>query len=387
MKITEELWNNESTKLLVTTNKVISQGDIDNCLFTRVTKQNGTIFGFPRLYEDLSKKDMKTLSDYTLNEFSKKYDLTQSFLRIDMTKPDITNLGIIKYPKWLFGDNIAIKTTVSEYPVIHRIYYTSDKVDVVYNMINDIQKLCNSFLGDTSENKMWVKYSLISTGENSDFIDNIKKNQIDKITIDEFNEDLPDKEIHESINNNKESGVFIFHGEPGCGKTSYIKRLISENPDLSFCYLSLRMLEDIEKFRNYIITSEDNKVVIVEDCEKLLHSRNYGSSNTSLSEILNISDGLIGDQTKTKFIFTFNTQLKNIDEAILRPGRLMCRYEFTPLKGDRLLKLLEKLGIDKSEFSEYELESGIPISNLYHYNSLKRSAGGMISKRKVGFNK
>ena len=41
---------------------------------------------------------------------------------------------------------------------------------------------------------------------------------------------------------------------------------------------------------------------------------------------------------------TFNTDIKNIDEALLRPGRCFVNYEFKPLSKDKSAKLLESLG-------------------------------------------
>jgi ATP-dependent 26S proteasome regulatory subunit len=44
--------------------------------------------------------------------------------------------------------------------------------------------------------------------------------------------------------------------------------------------------------------------------------------NAGLINILNNSDGLLSDELCIKFICTFNAPLKDIDEALLRKGRL-----------------------------------------------------------------
>lgn len=83
-------------------------------------------------------------------------------------------------------------------------------------------------------------------------------------------------------------------------------------------------------------------VIILEDCETLLQDR--ATSNQKISTLLNISDGIIGDSLKLKFICTFNSDLTTIDKAILRKGRLKIKYEFKKLKADKVQALGKELG-------------------------------------------
>ena len=89
------------------------------------------------------------------------------------------------------------------------------------------------------------------------------------------------------------------------------------------------------------IRQQKNSIFIVEDCEELLSSRNGGNRmNAGLVNILNISDGLLSDELCIKFICTFNAPLKDIDEALLRKGRLAARYEFKDLTTDKVNQLI-----------------------------------------------
>ena len=52
----------------------------------------------------------------------------------------------------------------------------------------------------------------------------------------------------------------------------------------------------------------------------------------------------MGDILKCQFLCTFNTELTNIDSALLRPGRLLVRHEFTNLDvatANRYLKSID----------------------------------------------
>jgi ATP-dependent 26S proteasome regulatory subunit len=58
-----------------------------------------------------------------------------------------------------------------------------------------------------------------------------------------------------------------------------------------------------------------------------------------------LSDGLLSDCLNIQIIATFNTDLLNIDEALLRKGRLIAKYEFKELTNDRKKNLSKKLNI------------------------------------------
>jgi ATP-dependent 26S proteasome regulatory subunit len=69
------------------------------------------------------------------------------------------------------------------------------------------------------------------------------------------------------------------------------------------------------------------------------------SSQSSVSNLLNISDGLLSDCLNVQIICTFNSELHLVDNALLRKGRLIARYEFGKLetvKAQALAKHLQK---------------------------------------------
>ncbi|MGO8056094.1 hypothetical protein, partial [Rhizobium leguminosarum] len=58
--------------------------------------------------------------------------------------------------------------------------------------------------------------------------------------------------------------------------------------------------------------------------------RKYNNSS-SVSNLLNISDGLLADFLNVQLVCTFNSSLTFIDTALLRKGRLIAKYEFGKL--------------------------------------------------------
>ena len=110
-----------------------------------------------------------------------------------------------------------------------------------------------------------------------------------------------------------------------------------------------------------------NSVFIFEDNEHLLASREQKTNNI-ISDILNASDGILSDIISPIFIFTFNTKIENIDQAFLRPGRLILEQEFKKLPFNHAKKIAKKLNTKITEDKEYSLaeifEKQNSISNL-----------------------
>lgn len=348
-----------------------------------------TVFTPTEYVESLGGEKLEELGNYILEDVSKKYSLTPGMYKI----PDVSFCEPGKlndpYPGLLFGEDIVLfmakhkKFDNKDALVLRTIYYTSDSIQTAYNIINDIKTKTDELIlthEDENSDETKIRYSLVYTDETGSYEDSTKSVTVSRIRLDQFNEDLPDSKIQEALKDPK-GGIFIFHGEPGCGKTSYIKYLIQTNKDKQFSYLGVDMLGNPAKLREYVISrQQDDLIIIVEDCEVVLQSRSYGGGNPTLSDILNISNGLIGDMTNTKFIFTFNNKLSTIDSALLRKCRLRYRYEFGPLKGKNLENLATKLGL---ELKKEELASGLSLSDLFGYNT--EVEVGEQQTRRIGF--
>jgi SpoVK/Ycf46/Vps4 family AAA+-type ATPase len=140
----------------------------------------------------------------------------------------------------------------------------------------------------------------------------------------------------------------ILYGPAGTGKTTLLKKLIQENPKKEFILINSKDLEnpDSEGYLEYFLENK-NRIFILEDCEKLLLSRNQGGGSNQLVTILNMADGLLGSTLKTKFICTFNTDLGNVDEALLRKGRLKLKYYVGPLCLEKTRELAKDETIQK----------------------------------------
>ena len=169
-----------------------------------------------------------------------------------------------------------------------------------------------------------------------------------KLNLDlHYNDDF--KIIHQNILKNikkkQAKGLYLFHGIPGTGKSTYIKYLIhQQNKKVIFLSPSMAGNLDNVELTNFLLDNQ-NCVLVIEDAEELILSRD-NHHNSKLSFLLNLTDGLLGESLGIQIIATFNTDLKNIDKALLRKGRLTAIYEFKELELPKTNSLLKQLGND-----------------------------------------
>ncbi len=95
-----------------------------------------------------------------------------------------------------------------------------------------------------------------------------------------------------------------------------------------------------------LLIDNPNTVLIIEDAENIIMDRRANSSS-AVSNLLNISDGLLADFLNVQIICTFNSALTMINSALMRKGRLIAKYEFGKLSAAKAQKLSNHLGFDR----------------------------------------
>lgn len=181
----------------------------------------------------------------------------------------------------------------------------------------------------------------------------------------------------------QKTGVAILQGTPGTGKTSYLRYLLFETRKTHrFYYLpisaypKLAAPESVDFWIGENDTTQDlMKVIIIEDAEALLMKRD-GSNQESVSNLLNIADGFLGDFLKLQVICTINAPIDKIDPAITRPGRLVACRQFERLNPRQAKRLALAKGLTLEPRGDYSLAE--------IYNS-SPAAPSPFSERLVGF--
>jgi Cdc6-like AAA superfamily ATPase len=189
-------------------------------------------------------------------------------------------------------------------------------------------------------------------------------------------------QVHQTIlgalNKQKGKGLVLLHGDPGTGKTHYLKYLASKVRDKRVLF--------IPPFLADFITSPDmvpfliqnsNSILFIEDAERVITDRNENGSN-GVSNILNITDGILSDVLNIQVVATFNMDKKRIDSALLRKGRLIAEHKFKALTIDETNRLLKHLG------SDYVSEKAMTLTEIYNHKD-KHYVSEDQTKRPIGF--
>jgi len=162
-----------------------------------------------------------------------------------------------------------------------------------------------------------------------------------------YNDDFlaVDAVIRQRLEKDNDKGIILLHGLPGTGKTTYLRHLIG-GMKKKVLFVSPGVAENLmnPEFLDLLIDNP-NAVLVIEDAENIIMDRRY-NSNSGVSNLLNISDGLLSDCLNVQIICTFNSALSSVDSALLRKGRLIAKYEFTKLNEVKAQKLSDHLGFN-----------------------------------------
>lgn len=120
-----------------------------------------------------------------------------------------------------------------------------------------------------------------------------------------------------------------------------------------------------------------NSILIIEDAERVISDREGNGSPAGVSNILNLTDGILGDCLSIQIVATFNMKREKIDQALLRKGRLIAEHKFEKLTIDDTNKLLKYLN------KEHISEEPMCLADIYNVDVevFKTS-----NKSKIGFN-
>lgn len=270
------------------------------------------------------------------------------------------------------GEGIIIHLLDQSYALLYPSLMSEEEVKHLLHIIE----------GDVAERerKKLHKFSMITNqyGFDLEYFE-IKHYDIDLLK--QYNDDFMavDAKINAFLNEPKSSGIVLLHGVYGSGKTTYIRHLINST-EKNFIYVPLNMVGSLNEpeFLPFISQYRDS-ILIIEDCENLIQSRKNNGSSSSLVNLLNMGDGLLGDALRLKIICTFNADLKEIDEALLRKGRLVVRYFFDKLNADKSVSLQKEIK------REPLLNEALTLADIY--NADENDLVGDAHKKSIGFKK
>lgn len=130
-----------------------------------------------------------------------------------------------------------------------------------------------------------------------------------------------------------------------------------------------------------LMIDHPNAILIIEDAENVVCDR-MNEENIGVSNLLNISDGLLSDCLNLQLICTFNTDISRIDKALLRKGRIIAKYEFKPLAIHKAEYIAETFG------HPVKFDHDMTLADVCHYSEedfsipIPKSIGFRVAREK-----
>lgn len=172
-------------------------------------------------------------------------------------------------------------------------------------------------------------------------------------------------------------GLILLHGLPGTGKTHYLRYLCSQIESKKILFVPPHLAEFITspQIMPFLIKNKDS-ILFIEDAERVIMSREDGGSE-GVSNILNMTDGLLSDMLHIQIVATFNVGVDQIDQALLRKGRLIAEHRFGKLDRDTSNQLLESLG------KAYRTEEPMVLTEIFNVDDEPTRA--RVERSSIGF--
>jgi energy-coupling factor transporter ATP-binding protein EcfA2 len=155
-----------------------------------------------------------------------------------------------------------------------------------------------------------------------------------------------------------DASILVLIGPPGTGKTTFIRGLLQHTKSSAIVTYDAAILEKDYVFAQFI--EGDTNIMVMEDADTFLRARSDG--NTMMHRFLNVGDGLVTTKGK-KMIFSTNLpSIRDVDPALIRPGRCFDVVNFdnlTPADAEVLAKKVgSTLEDGKSKYTIAEIFNG-----------------------------
>ncbi len=204
------------------------------------------------------------------------------------------------------------------------------------------------------------------------------KDDLENVTIEELANDVLHDEAYPDIKGgitrfverylDSTETVLVLQGSPGTGKTRLIRAIlgaISERKGEQAHALytgDKRTLENDEIFVKFITGWED--AFVIEDADHILKPRAEGNEN--LHRFLTVADGIVRAQGR-KIIFSTNLpNVKDLDDALIRPGRCFARVSVRELTQEEGIALLARLCEQVAEKTEAALNALVALDKKHY---------------------
>lgn len=175
---------------------------------------------------------------------------------------------------------------------------------------------------------------------------------------------------------------YLFYGPPGSGKTSVIRALASHY-DRNLYTLSIASIKSDEDLIQQFSRIGKNSILLIEDIDifKSAVRRDSAEGHATLAGLLNCFDGIHAPEDALIMITT--NKKENLDEALIRPGRIDRQFYIEMPTQDQFERMFEYFYGFRPEDVTFDGMSSAAVIEVFKQN-INSAEGAIVQLKEIG---